>query len=303
MLVPFFAVKIQENNILGGIFMSIRGATCESIAGSCGGGHYYNYAPSFNGWVHQEKEEYMDILYERAKEYNANRNLYDKLRFRKDFDLNNEDLEMFVKHDRGSIKNFFYTINDLKDNKDFIEVAEKQGWLEKGVGFISYKNVAKKINSYKHEKWLDKQRLELIDPPNLNMFKNLINTIEEKGKIDKITYEKIKDLIEDSKENRLNVYMSLREAEKTRAYHEILKMENNNYIEVITEDYEGRHRKSIELMDNDKYIFFDNYGDSLKFDTLEAALKHLFFDWCYKWEDLVSFEVSDKPLKKNNLIK
>ena len=278
--------------------MSIQGALSGSIAGMCGGGHYYNYAPSFNGWVHQEKEGYMDILYERAKEYNINRDLYDELRFLKYFDLNNEDLERYIKHDIGSIKEFFYTINDLKHNDVFMEVAEKQGWLDKGVGFISYKTVTKKIDSYKHEKWLDKQRLELIDPPDLNIFKNLINTIEEKGKIDKITYRKIETLIEDSTENRSNVYMSLREAEKTRAYHEILKMENNNYIEVITEDYEGRHRKSVELTDNDKYIFFDNYRNSLRFDTLEAALKHLFFDWCYKWEDLVSFEVSDKPLKR-----
>ena len=278
--------------------MSIQGATCGSIAGSCGGSHFDYYTPRCNGWVNHDKEEYMYILYERAKEYNANRKLYDKLRFRKDFDLNNKDLEMYIKHDIGSIKEFFYTINDLKCNDAFMEVAEKQGWLEKGIGFILYKTVTKKIDSYKHEKWLDKQRLELIDPPNLYMFKNLINTIEKKGKIDKITYRKIETLIEDSKENRSNVYMSLREAEKTRAYHEILKMENNNYIEVITEDYKGKHCKSIELTDNDKYIFFNNYGNSSKFDTLEAALKHLFFDWCYKWENLVSFEVSDKPLKK-----
>ena len=278
--------------------MSIIGATGESIVGSCGGSHFDYYAPRYNGRVNHDKEEYMDILYERAKEYNTNRDLYDKLKFRKDFDLNDEDLEIFIKHDVGSIKEFFYTINDLKCNDVFMEVAEKQGWLEKDTGFILYKTVKKKINSYEHEKWLDKQRLELIDPPDLYMFKNLINTIEKKGKIDKITYRKIEDLIEDSEENRLNVYMSLREAEKTRAYHEILKMENNNYIEVITEDYKGRHSKSIELTDNDKYIFFNNYGDSLKFDTLEAALKHLFFDWCYKWENLVSFEVSDKPLKK-----
>ena len=278
--------------------MSIYGATCESIVGSCGGSHFDYCTPRYNGRGNQDKEEYMDILYERAKEYNTNRDLYDKLKFRKDFELNNKDLEMYIEHDIGSIKEFFYTINDLKCNDVFMEVAEKQGWLEKDTGFILYKTVKKKINSYEHEKWLDKQRLELIDPPNLYMFKNLINTIEKKGKIDKITYRKIEALIEDSEENRSNVYMSLREAEKTRAYHEILKMENNNYIEVITEDYEGKHCKSIELTDNDKYIFFNNYGNSSKFDTLEAALKHLFFDWCYKWENLVSFEVSDKPLKK-----
>lgn len=278
--------------------MSIQGALCGSIAGSCGGSHFDYYTPRYNGWGNQDKEEYMDILYERAKEYNTNRDLYDKLKFRKDFDLNNKDLEMYIEHDIGSIKEFFYTINDLKCNDVFMEVAEKQGWLEKDTGFILYKTVKKKIDSYEHEKWLDKQRLELIDPPNLYMFKNLINTIEKKGKIDKITYRKIEALIENSEENRSNVYMSLREAEKTRAYHEILKMENNNYIEVITKDYKGRHCKSIELTDNDKYIFFNNYGDSLKFDTLEAALKHLFFDWCYKSENLVSFEVSDKPLKK-----
>lgn len=276
--------------------MSIQGATGGSIAGSCGGGHYYNYAPSFNGWAHQEKEEYMDILYERAKEYNANRNLYDKLRFRKDFDLNNEDLEMFVKHDIGSIKNFFYTINDLKDNKDFIEVAEKQGWLEKGTGFILYKTVKKKIQSYKHEKWLTNQRLKLVDSPSFSRFKNLINEVEKREKIDEITYRKIENLIEDSSEKISEIYLSIIKADKTKIYHEILKMENNNHIKILTEDNCGRYARYIELTDNNEYLVIVCNSTST-FNTLEDALKYTFFSWCFRWEKLISFELSDDPFK------
>lgn len=276
--------------------MSIQGATGESIAGSCGRGHYYNYAPSFNGCAHQEKEEYMDILYERAKEYNANRNLYDKLRFRKDFDLNNEDLEMFIKHDIGSIKNFFYTINDLKDNKDFIEVAEKQGWLEKCTGFILYKTVKKKIQSYKHEKWLTNQRLKLVDPPSFSRFKNLINEVEKREKIDEITYRKIENLIEDSSEKISEIYLSIIKADKTKIYHEILKMENNNHIKILTEDNCGRYARYIELTDNNEYLVIVCNSTST-FNTLEDALKYTFFSWCFRWEKLISFELSDDPFK------
>lgn len=276
--------------------MSIIGATCESIAGSCGGSHFDYYAPRYNGRVNHDKEEYMDILYERAKEYNTNRDLYDKLRFRKDFDLNNKDLEKYIKHNIGSIEEFFYTINDLKDNKDFMEVAEKQGWLEKGTGFILYKTVKKNIHNYKYEKWLTNQRLKMVDPPSLSKFKNLINEIEKMGKIDDLTYRKIEDLIEDSSEKISEIYLSIIKADKTKIYYEILKMENNDHIKILTEDNCGRYAKYIELTDNNEYMFID-YNSTNTFDTLEEALKYLLFSWCFRWEKVISFETSDKPFK------
>ena len=277
--------------------MSIYGATCESIVGSCGGSHFDYYAPRYNGRVNHDKEEYMNILYERAKEYNTNRDLYDKLKFRKDFDLNDEDLEIFIKHDVGSIKEFFYTINDLKCNDVFMEVAEKQGWLEKDTGFILYKTVKKKINSYEHEKWLDKQRLKLVDPPSLSKFKNLINEIEKMGKIDNLTYRKIEDLIEDSSEKISEIYLSIIKADKTKTYHEILKTENSDHIKILTEDNCGRCEKYIELTDNNEYMFIGNCNSTSTFDTFEEALKYLLFSWCFRWEKVISFETSDKPFK------